>query len=301
MSDKPRAEFTIDEHLIRGLLSEQDPARSDLPLRKAAEGWDCEVWRLGDDLAVRLPRRSLAAPLIEHEQRVLPLIAPGVEAAGVRLPVPVVSGTAGAGFPWPWSIVPWVDGSSGLSVPRALRTGWAPRLARALRALHVPAAQDYPVNPFRGVPLALRSPAVAARIADLRDTWGESENLDAIESLWESGLDAAAWDHAPVWVHGDLHPGNLIAGNGELRAIIDFGDVTAGDPAYDLAVAWLAFDESGRRRFIAGFGDIHGPATWMRARAWAGAVALMLVAHSDDNPAYAALGADTLHELTTSD
>ena len=110
-------------------------------------------------------------------------------------------------------------------------------------------------------------------------------------------LAAPPWTGPPVWIHGDLHPGNLVARGSDLVAIIDFGDVTAGDPAYDLAVAWLAFDAAGRERFVAALRDRYDAATWTRAHGWAAAVTLMLLDHSDDNPEYAALGAEALGEL----
>jgi aminoglycoside phosphotransferase (APT) family kinase protein len=100
-----------------------------------------------------------------------------------------------------------------------------------------------------------------------------------------------------MWIHGDLHPGNLIADGGSLRAIIDFGDVTSGDPAYDLAVAWLAFDADGRDAFRRATAGRYDDDAWRRARAWAAAVAVLLLAHSDDEPAYATLAAETLVEL----
>ncbi len=297
MPDKPVAEVLIDERTVRTLLAEQAPTLATLPLVKAAEGWDCEVWRIGEALAARLPRRAISAPLIAHEWYALAEIGPLVAATGVRLPVPVLHGAPSADFPWEWSIVPWIDGEPGLSIPRSERAEWAEPLARALRALHVPAAADYPRNPFRGVPLAERAASVRVRLTDLRREPGPHAALDAVELLWSAAVAAPAWGDAPVWVHGDLHPGNLVAHGRELRAIIDFGDVTGGDPAYDLAVAWLAFDELGRARFIAAFDGVHTAATWLRAQAWAGAVALMLIAHSDDNPAYAALGAEALNEV----
>ena len=112
------------------------------------------------------------------------------------------------------------------------------------------------------------------------------------------GTRRAPWAREPVWIHGDLHPANLVAQGSRLTGIIDFGDVTAGDPAYDLAVAWLAFDEDGRERFVAATNGRYDRATWVRAHAWAAAVALMLLAHSDDEPAYAALGREAFDEVT---
>ncbi|MET0736130.1 MAG: aminoglycoside phosphotransferase family protein [Microbacterium sp.] len=251
MPDKPAAEVPIDERLVRELLTQAEGAVPDAalrPLSKVAEGWDCEVWRLGEDHAVRLPRRALAAPLILNEQRVLPVIAPAVEATGIRVPVPVVQGAPMASYPWHWSVVPWITGTNGIDIVRADRAGWAVPLAAALGALHVTAPPDHPVNPMRGRPLAARTTGVRDRLEILRAGGGiPSGQLDAAEALWDRGVDAAVWQHEPVWMHGDLHPGNLVAEGGRLRAIVDFGDVTAGDPAGDLAIAWLAFDGAGRR------------------------------------------------------
>lgn len=303
MPDKPAADVQLDEQLVRGLSTQAEaslPGVSLLPLVKVAEGWDCEVWRLGDALAVRLPRRAVAAPLVRNEQRVLPLIAPAIEQTGIRVPLPVFAGEPVEGYPWPWSIVRWIPGTSGLRVPRRARTPWAAPLAHALRALHRPAPPDAPINPMRGRPLAVRTEGVRERIALLRSAPPVSHALlDEAEHTWELALVAAPWAAPPVWVHGDLHPGNLVAEGSLLRAIIDFGDVTAGDPAGDLAIAWLAFDERGRDAFIRATGDRYDAADWIRARGWAAAMALLLLAHSDDEPDYGALGVETLHEVSS--
>ncbi|TDN92640.1 phosphotransferase [Microbacterium sp. BK668] len=301
MPDKPAAEVQISSELVKRLVASQAadlPDLSPLPPSKVAEGWDSELWRLGDRLAARLPRRAVAAPLVLHEQRALDVLAPRVAAVGVGVPAPIVHGVPGGGFPWAWSVVPWFDGDRGLDVARPERSGWAERLAAALEALHRPAPADFPVNPVRGVPLPSRAPAVEDRMSLLRDRKAVPTGLlDHAGDLWRAGAAAATWEGPPVWIHGDLHPGNLIARGGTLVAIIDWGDVTAGDPAYDLAVAWLAFDEHGRSRFRAATADRYAPPTWDRARAWAAAVAVLLLAHSDDNPDYARLGHDTLEEL----
>ena len=305
MPDKPAAELAIDGALVRALVTAQAGTIADaatLPIAHAADGWDCSVWRLGGHWAVRLPRRAIAAPLVLNEQRVLPALAGLIEPTGLRVPAPVVRGVAGCGYPWAWSVVPWIEGSRGIEVPRPDRRGWAEPVAAALAALHVPAPADFPVNPFRGAPLAERSAAVQERLAHLRaaGTLTDAET-DAAASVWADGLSSPPWDRPPVWIHGDLHPGNLIAQGPRLAGIIDFGDVTAGDPAYDLALAWLAFDRAGRDRFIAASAaaTAHGrePETWVRARAWAMAVALMLLTHSDDNPPYAALGREAFLEI----
>lgn len=301
MPDKPLAEVAIDVQLVRSLIASQTqsqiPDSATLPLRKVSEGWDNDIWKLGHHLAVRLPRRALAAPLIEHEHFALPLIAPALNAAGLRTPLPLHRGTPSAEYPWPWSVVPWLAGSCALDQPRSARTSWAPQLSRALVALHTTAPAQCPANPFRGVPLTNRDDAVASRLAMLEATGTlTAREATATKMIWQSGRDAAQWHAAPVWVHGDLHPGNLLTLNGSLHAIIDFGDVTSGDPAYDLAAAWLTFDPVGRTAFVAATNGRYDAAAWTRARAWAVAVALMLLAHSDDNPAYARLGRASLSQ-----
>lgn len=302
MPDKPAAEVRIDEALVRHLVVTQAEhvlpgAAAQRPV-KTAEGWDSEVWRLGEDLAVRLPRRAAAAPLVLHEQRSLALIAPAIEAFGVGVPRPLVRGIPDDRFPWPWSIVPWIEGSRGIDVPRSERTGWVERLAPALLALHIDAPADHPVNPVRGVPLATRSAAFGERAETLAGR-GERERrwASALGDAWAEGLEVEPWTRSPVWIHGDLHPANLVAHGAELRGIVDFGDVTAGDPAYDLAIAWLAFDRRGRERFVDATENRYDDATWIRARAWAAAVTVLLLVHSDDEPDYAGLAAESASEL----
>ncbi|MDN3496595.1 aminoglycoside phosphotransferase family protein [Planococcus sp. APC 4015] len=293
MSAKPAAELAVGSGIARRLLrqaADAVPGVADLPLHSVASGWDCDVWRLGADLAMRLPRRALAAPLIRHEAQALPVIAPAIQSTGIRVPLPVFVGEPSAEYPWPWSVVPYIDGMPGISIARAERTSWAEPLARALRALHVDAPVDHPVNPVRGVPLARRADAVAARFRDL-------PALSGAEEIWQRGVAAPPWRAAPVWIHGDLHPGNLIASGDGLRGIIDFGDVTGGDPAYDLAVAWLAFDTRGRELFIAATDRRYDSETWVRAHAWAAAVAVLLLSQSDDDPPYRLLAVETLNEI----
>jgi aminoglycoside phosphotransferase (APT) family kinase protein len=303
VADKPSAEVTIDEALVRHLLATQGAAIRDsahLPLQRIAAGWDSEVWRLGDDLAVRLPRRALAAPLVRNEHRSLRLIGPAIEATGVRVPTPIVHGAPDERFPWAWSVVPWIHGARGIDVARDARAGWAESLAAALTALHTVAPHDHPVNPVRGRPFATRAEVFADRLGALTTSGAvDTGQGRALTDAWSDGLAVPDWARPPVWIHGDLHPGNLVADGTRLTGIIDFGDVTAGDPAYDLAVAWLAFDAGGRKRFLAATDGAHDRATWVRARAWAAAVAVLLLMHSDDAPDYAALGRSAVDEIVS--
>ena len=293
MADSPGAEVALDERDVRELVLTVAPELAALPLTRSAEGWDNVTWRLGADLAVRIPRRLQAAPLIRHEQRALPLIAMHLAAANVRTPLPVFAGSPTPHFPWPWSIVPWLPGGQALGRPRRDNTVWAARLAAVLLTLHRDAPADAPRNPVRGVPLAVRDDSIRSRLADLPATIAEN-----LADIWQTGLDAAPATES-VWIHGDLHPGNILVDGDRLSALIDFGDVTAGDPAYDLAAGWLAFDAEGRHVFRRATGRRYDEETWVRARAWAAAIAIILCHSSDDRPDLRALGHETSAQLRT--
>lgn len=294
MADAPAAELTLDEPEVRALLGSVSPALARLPLHRLAEGWDNVTWRLGDDLVVRVPRRALSAPLIRNEQRALPLLAPALASVGVLAPLPVVAGAPTADFPWAWSVLPWLPGQPALARPRDENTAWAPQLARALLALHGEAPADAPANPVRGAPLATRDESIRERLAAL-----PSETASILRPVWQSGIEAPA-SVERVWIHGDLHPGNILVSGSSLTALIDFGDVTAGDPAYDLAAAWMCFDVAGRRAFREATGARYDDATWVRARAWATAVATTLAVFSDDRDDLRAAGDQTIAALVSS-
>lgn len=294
MADSPAAELALDEGHIRALLrGQEDSARLvDLPLRKVAEGWDNAIWRLGSELAVRLPRRALASSLIRHEHRALPVLGPRLAELGIRTPVPLIVGAPTEAFPWPWSVVPWIDGTPALALGMRVNTPWAPDLARALGALHRPAPADAPRNTVRGVPLAVRDQAMRTRLARLDET-------EPMQSAWDAGV-AAPPASETVWIHGDLHPGNILIATGSLAAIIDFGDVTSGDPAYDLAASWLLFDPEGRSAFVTAAAGRYDHDTWVRARAWAAYLTAVFLTESDDRPELRALGDRAARELASS-
>jgi aminoglycoside phosphotransferase (APT) family kinase protein len=297
MADSPAAERRLDETAVRALVQEVRSDLARLPLRLVAEGWDNSTWRLGDRCAVRLPRRALAAPLIANEQRALVEIGPLLEAVGVLSPIPIIAGRPTARFPWPWSVVPWISGTTAVGVDRRQAARWAPALAVALGALHVSAPPDAPHNPVRGVPLALRDEVMRSRLADARRA-GLAQ-YEVLRDAWAAGLHARAGEER-VWVHGDLHPGNIVVNGDALTALIDFGDVTVGDPAYDLAVSWMLLDSDGRAQFRSATGTRYDDATWLRARAWAAYIALVLLTQSDDRPDLLGVGLGTAEELARS-
>ena len=282
--ETPAAEHDIDAQLVERLVGAQHP-RFSAPARLVANGWDNVMFRLGDEHVARLPRRTIAATLLENEVAWLPSIA---ERMPVAVPTPVAVGAPGLGYPWPWYIARWFDGTPVDGTPLSARDAVADDLAAALRALHVPAPASAPPNPVRGVPLVARDAVARARIHDA-----------VLLEAWERGLAAAPYDGPPLWLHGDLHPGNAIIDDGRLAAIIDFGDVCSGDPASDLAAAWLFFGPDGRQRFRDGLE--YDDATWLRAAAWAASFASFMLDESEAAARMSAVGRHTLQQLEAAD
>jgi aminoglycoside phosphotransferase (APT) family kinase protein len=261
VNSTPPAEVTIDIALVRILLQKQHPDLADLPLEDYAGGWDNATFRLGCELAVRLPRRSAAVALLEHEQKWLPTIAGRLP---IPVPVPLRIGRPGAGYPWCWSIVPWLKGETADRAP--LQSNAAEPLARFLRALHVAAPPNAPTSEVRGVPLKKRATSIEERMRRLEKKI--SVITPSIEKAWQAGLQAEE-DREPTWIHGDLHSRNVLVDNGKISGVIDWGDMAAGDKATDLAAIWMLLPNlESRVQAIEEDGNT-SQATWLRARAWA--------------------------------
>lgn len=259
----PPAEAAVDEPLIRGLLRSQHPDLAGLPLRHIATGWDNVTYRLGDKLAVRLPRIRAAAALILLEQTWLPRLAGRLP---VAVPVPVRQGTPGPGFGWPWSVVPWVDGRTADLEP--MGAGQAGLFGRFLASLHRPPPPGFPRNDWRGVPLASLSEAVERKLAALAGAGaGLTAPAEAALDQWRRAVRAPA-DVADMCIHGDLHPRNVVVSVGSLAAVLDWGDMTAGDPAADLAAAWLLFPVTAHAAIWSAYGPVTAH-TMTRASGWA--------------------------------
>jgi aminoglycoside phosphotransferase (APT) family kinase protein len=286
----PRAEITFDESRVRGLLRAQHPDLADLTLTELPSGWDNTMFRLGEDLAIRLPRREAFAALILNEQRWLPQLAPQLP---IKAPVPIRVGKPNAWYPWNWSIVPWIDGSTAdIDAPGADQ---AEIFAEFLETLHRPAPADAPRNPYRGVPLQQREPGFRDRMTKLR---GRSGAIDTpILALWADALAAPTSDTA-TWIHGDLHPRNVLCRNGRITGIIDWGDVAQGDRASDLAAIWMLLPEfEMRHRVMAACATVSKDA-WARARGWAVLyAAIFLDASLESDPGMTAIAERTLERL----
>ena len=289
--DTPPAEVSIDETLVSRLVAAQHPSLL-APVSWLSSGWDNELFRLGDDHVVRMPRRALAVPLIEHEQRWLPELQRLVE---VPIPVPVAVGAPSDDYAWPWSIARWLDGEPVAALPVRDRGALVEPLAEFIVDLHAPASAGAPVNPVRGTPLVVREEAVRGRLAT-----GAIPHAGELLSVWERACAAPVYAGPPIWMHGDLHPINVLAdASGGLAAVLDFGDLGGADPACDLAAAWLFFDAEQRDAFRARIGTRgpHDEATWDRARGWAVAEASAFLQNSGDAPVLHAIGRHAVEQL----
>jgi aminoglycoside phosphotransferase (APT) family kinase protein len=287
----PAAEVDVNPDLVRRLLAVQQPDLAQLDIELMANGWDNAMYRVGDVLVARLPRREVAAELVIREQRWLPVLAPRLP---LPVPAPVRTGQPALGYPWSWSIIPFLPGEPAARTPPADWPDAAVTLGRFLAALHAPAPPQAPVNVVRGVPLADRS----ERLTEYLSAASGLADHRAVTRAWQAALAVPAWDQPPVWLHGDLHPANIVVHRGRISGVIDFGDITSGDPATDLSVAWMLLPA----QFHDVFRSAYRPAgqhaaseeTWARARGWALLLALAILANSADHPLMAGVGRRTL-------
>jgi aminoglycoside phosphotransferase (APT) family kinase protein len=258
----------IDRELVRSLLADQHPDLAGLEIRAVDGGWDNMMWRLGDDLGVRLPRFARAPERPPPEQRWLPDLAPHLP---LPVPVPVRVGEPSALFPQTWTVTRWVAGMPADHEP-ITRPEAAGRLAGFLRALHRPAPGEAPTSPTHGGPLARHAQGIEDWLAVLR----AGERADAARRIFNDAVAAPEWDGAPSWIHGDLHPANVVVTDGALSGVIDFGELCAGDPAADVAAAWVLLPDGSATRLLDAYGRADD-AMIRRARGWAVLRALVLI------------------------
>lgn len=284
-NNRPEAEIVVNAALVRALLESEHPDLARLPVTLLAEGWDNFMFKLGDDLTVRLPRRQLTAEMIEHEQRWLPELASRLP---LPIPAPVRVGGPAAGYPWSWSICPWLPGEIAEVQRPDDRVAAADALGQFLVALHTPAPDGAPKPVYRGMPLAERDERLHEHLAVL----GDAVDADAVRARWQEALAIGAWRGPPTWLHGDLHGGNVLVDHGEISGVIDFVDLCGGDPAVDLLLGWMLFDGPSRDRLRKASGADDD--MWARGHAWAMVFSVALLANSADTPLYAAMGRRTL-------
>ena len=275
---------------MRQLLAAQHPDLADMSMVAVPSGWDNAMFRLGDSLAVRLPRRALAAPLIVNEQRWLPQLA---RLLPVKVPVPVRAGVPQGWYPWNWSIVPWLEGQTADDAPP--RDDQAEILGQFFEALHRPAPAEAPRNRYRGVPLQHRETHLRELMMKLQ---GRSRALDAaVLDLWAEAL-AAPVSTTSTWIHGDLHPRNVLCAAGRIEGVIDWGDMAQGDRASDLAAVWMLLETLEARRRAMAVCTTVSAAAWARAKGWAVLyAAIFLEASSEIDSGMATIAERTLQRL----
>jgi aminoglycoside phosphotransferase (APT) family kinase protein len=247
-------ELELDVELVRGLLQEQFPHWADLQLERVRfEGTDNAIFRLGEEMAVRLPRTEEKGNAPARELETLRRLGPHLPLA---TPKPIVLGRPGRGYPCPWAIHSWVPGeTAGGEV-----SGAGPPLAEFIGALQAVDTTEAP-SALRGRPLT-SSDAFVQRLLGCRSRF----DLDAALALWEEAVAAPRWDLPPVWLHSDLDARNLVLQQGRLTGVLDFGSAGIGDPAFDYAVAFKVLPADERDAFRAAL-DVDD-ATWLRGRGW---------------------------------
>ncbi|MBA2811397.1 aminoglycoside phosphotransferase family protein [Streptomyces sp. KM273126] len=256
--------------LVRRLVDAQFPQWAHLPLELLdPAGSDHVIYRLGEELSVRLPRHAGAIGQAKKESEWLPRLVPHLPLA---IPVPVGVGEPAFGYPWPWAVSRWLDGEVATVEALADSSEAAVELAEFLTALQRFAPEGISVEDARedltGGLLADRDRATRAAIEKVDGAFDAA----AMSELWDTALSTPGWDRPPVWFHGDFHTGNLLTVGGRLSAVIDFGELGIGDPACDLTIAFTLMSARSRDAFRTALGV--DDATWTRGRGWALATGL---------------------------
>ena len=281
-------EVEIPTSLVAQLLADQFPHWANLPLVAVpSAGTDHALYRLGDELAARLPRIHWAVGQVEQELYWLPKLAPHLPLA---IPEPLALGEPGHGYPWRWSVYCWLEGVNATPEQIANSRQAAVDLAEFVAAMQQIDPTGAPTG--RGVPLAERDATVRSAIASLHDSY----DADILTAAWEKALHTRPWPGPPIWNHGDLHTGNLLAHNGRLAAVIDFGCMGVGDPACDVMAAWLYLSADSRQTFrdVLQVDDD----TWARGKGWALSMGLMaLPYYRTTNPVLASIGQRAIEEV----
>jgi aminoglycoside phosphotransferase (APT) family kinase protein len=265
-------ELEIDELLVRRLLEAQFPQWATLALHRVQpSGTVNAIFRLGEELAIRLPRRDGPIEPGSKELEWLPKLAPLLQ---VEVPVPVAQGRPGGEYPWFWEIQTWVGGDV-VPVEEIDQIQAARDLAGLVRTLHR-------INPA-GAPEG-RGISLQERDEEVRYWLARFDRAAQVTPEWERALAARPWHGPPVWHHGDLDARNWLVRDRRISGVIDWGTMGVGDPAVDVMVAWKLHSAAARDAFREAFPT--DDATWERARGWvlSQAVAILAYYTPQNNP-----------------
>ncbi|WP_200961687.1 phosphotransferase [Paenibacillus sp. Soil724D2] len=286
-------ELEIDASLVKRLLAAQFPQWAELPLKRVnSSGTDNAIFRLGEDMAVRMPRIEGATGQAEREQLWLPKLAPHLPLA---IPSPLAIGVPAEGYPWQWAVYRWFNGEDAI-IGRIDDLGQAATvMAQFVAAMQrIDLADVTPPASSRGMSLEKRDNVVRKAIAELQDMIDQ----DTATLAWEAALKAPEWDGPAVWIHGDIHAGNLLIEQGRISTVIDFGCMGLGDPAWDMLFAWSILNAETRVIFRRELRP--DDATWARGRGYALSMGLIaLPYYQDTNPVFAGVARRIIDEVLT--
>ena len=264
-------ELAIDAALVTRLITEQFPRWTELPIERVEpSGTDNAIYRLGADMAIRMPRQRSSGDVPAEEFRWLPMLAPHLPLA---IPEPIALGEPAEGYPCQWLICRWLDGENATLERIADPSLAATDLAGFISALQAVDPTGGPAPDGRGGPLAPRDEWTRDSIAALAD----EIDVDLVMAAWETALQAPEWSAPPVWIHGDLDARNMLVQHGRLSGVLDFATMAVGDPASDVMVAWKMLPAEHRDTFRAALAV--DDATWARARGWVLSQALMILSY----------------------
>ena len=237
-------EVEVDDALVRRLVRAQMPDLAERRLFKVEPwGTDNAIWRLGDDLVVRLPRIRWATKQIELEATWLPRLAPHLP---VAVPEPVAIGEPGEGYPYRWAVHRWIPGQGAALDCVEGPVSFAVDLARVVRNLQAVPTDGAPSPYNRARPLQDYDDSTRSAI----DRASDLIDMTAAIAVWEEALAAPPHPGPAVWVQGDLE-GNCLVRDGRLCGVVDWGSACAGDPAVDVQVVWSPlFTDNSRRAFL---------------------------------------------------
>ncbi len=286
-------EITAD--LVRKLILSQFPQWADLPIAPVERsGWDNRTFRLGQAMTVRMPSAERYAAQVSREQKWLPYLG---RQLSIPVPTPLAVGRPEFEYPWAWSIYRWLPGLSANSVHDLDLDCLATDLADFLVSLQAISAiggpTPGPANFFRGDSVLVYEAEVLSAIELIADRYDRKK----LVAIWERTAQSN-WRKAPVWVHGDISPANLIIERGRLSSVIDFGQLAIGDPACDYAIAWTSLSQSGRQLFkdtLAADDE-----TWLRGIAWAFWKALIVATGNTSTEEQKSASLKTISTILTS-
>ena len=264
-------ELAIDAALVTRLLATQFPRWAELSIERVEpSGTDNAIYRLGADMAIRMPRQRSSGDVPAEEFRWLPMLAPYLPLA---IPEPIALGEPAEGYPCQWLISRWLEGENATLERITDPSQAAMDLAGFICALQAVDPTGGPAPDGRGGPLAPRDEWTRDSISALAD----EIDVELVTTAWETALQAPEWSGRPVWIHGDLDARNMLVQHGRLSGVLDFATMAVGDPASDIMVAWKMLPAAHRDTFRAALAV--DDATWARARGWVLSQALMILSY----------------------